>query len=268
MPIFKYNDIKLYYIKEGVGEPLVLISGLGSKMSWIFQIPFFKERMTVITLHNRGTGKSSRPNYPYTMEMYLEDIRQLLEFLNIKEKIHLCGISMGGMIAQHYVLKYPETVKTLILCATTPYHPESALKSIIESQEIMDKFELEHKLNVRIGALYSRPFRKQLRKDKGLYEKIRKNYIEDPTTLQDWKNQGAAINNHDTRDSLYYIKQPTLILVGAEDRIIMGPEHYRVLHEKISNSKLEIIRNVGHRFVDEQPELVNNIIWQFIKENL
>ncbi|TKJ23022.1 MAG: hypothetical protein CEE43_04715 [Promethearchaeota archaeon Loki_b32] len=91
-----YDDVELYYIKEGEGQPLVLISGLGSKMSWIFQIPFFKEKMMVIAPHNRGVGKSSRPNYLYTMGMYLRDIKELFEHLNLREKIHLCGLSMGG----------------------------------------------------------------------------------------------------------------------------------------------------------------------------
>ncbi len=64
--------------------------------------------MMVIALHNRGTGKSSRPNYPYTMDMFVDDIKGLLDHLEIKNKIHLAGISMGGMIAQNFVLKYPE----------------------------------------------------------------------------------------------------------------------------------------------------------------
>jgi len=236
-------------------------------MSWIFQIPFFKERMMVIAPHNRGVGKSSRPNYPYTMDMYLKDIKELLEHLNIKEKIHLCGLSMGGMIALNYVLSYPNTVKTLILCATTSYNPESSVKAVIESQQLMENFDLEQKLKVRIAALYSRSFQKKLRFDKGLYEKIRNNFMEDPTTLQDWINQGAAVKNHDTRDSLHKIKKPTLILVGDEDKIFVGLEHSKLLHEKIPNSKLKIFKNVGHRFVDEIPEKVNKVIWEFIQEN-
>jgi len=237
-------------------------------MSWIFQIPFFKERMMVITLHNRGVGKSSRPNYPYTMDMYLQDIKKLLEHLKVREKIHLCGLSMGGMIAQNYVLKYPNTVRTLILCATSSFHPESAVNAIIESQQLMDKFDLEQKLKVRIAALYSRSFHKRLKIDKELYQKIRQNFMERPTRLQDWINQSAAIINHDIRDSLHKIQQPTLIMVGNEDKILTGLEHSELLHEKIPNSRFEIIQNVGHRFIDEEPEKVNQIIWDFIRENM
>ncbi|MFX1568627.1 MAG: alpha/beta fold hydrolase [Promethearchaeota archaeon] len=259
--------MELFYKREGEGPPLVLISGLGSKMSWIFQIPFFKEKMMVIALHNRGVGKSSRPNYPYTMDMYLRDIKELLEHLNIKEKIHLCGLSMGGMIAQNYALTYPNTVKTLILCATTSYNPETSVKGVIESQQLLEKFDLDQKFKVRVAALYSRPFQRRLRSDKDLYNKIRNNFMEDPTTLQDWINQGAGVKNHDTRDYLHNIQQPTLILVGDEDKIIVGLEHSKLLHDKIPNSKLKIFNKVGHRFVDEIPEEVNTIIWEFIQEN-
>lgn len=265
IPIFKHNDVELFYIKEGNGEPLVLISGLGSKMSWDFQIPFFKEKMMVISLHNRGVGKSSRPNYPYTMDMFVDDIKNLLEHLNIKKKIHLCGISMGGMIVQNYTLKYPNSVKSLALCATAAIHNPNAL---IEAQELMQNFSPEQKFKTRVAALFSRPFKKILRQDKALYKKLEKEFMEDPTTLQDYINQGAAIRGHDTTNDLDKIKQPTLILVGDDDRIIPTLEHSRLLHDKIPNSKLEIIANTGHGFITEKAEEVNNLLWNFIKEHL
>ncbi|MHA1459507.1 MAG: alpha/beta fold hydrolase, partial [Promethearchaeota archaeon] len=144
-------------------------------MSWEFQIPFFKEKMMVISPHNRGVGKSSRPNYSYTMDMFVDDIKNLLEHLNIKEKIHLCGISMGGMIVQYFVLKHPNLVKSLMLCATTANHDPT---SLIESQVLMQNFSLEQKFKTRVAALYSRPFKKLLRHDKALYKKLEKNFIE------------------------------------------------------------------------------------------
>jgi pimeloyl-ACP methyl ester carboxylesterase len=234
-------------------------------MSWIFQIPFFKRKMKVIALHNRGTGKSSRPNYSYTMEMFLEDIKNLLDFLKIEEKIHLCGISMGGMIAQNFILKYPDIVKTLILCATTAKFDST---SLIEAQRLMEKFDLEQEFKVRVSVLYSRPFRKKLKKDKNLYELIKKEFMEDPTTLQDYINQGAAVTGYDTSNSLYKIKHPTLILVGDEDRIIPTLVHSEFLHENIPNSLLQIIEGTGHGFVTEAADEVNKLIWEFIKEHL
>ena len=216
-------------------------------------------------LHNRGVGKSSRPDYPYTIEMYIKDIKGLLEHLNIKEKVHLCGISMGGMIAQHFVLRYPDIVKTLILCATSANH--EAVSNVIESQKQMQNSDYEQKLKVRIAALYSRPFRKILKTNTKTYEIIRNEFMEDPTELKDYINQAAAIRDHDTRPELHKITQPTLILVGNEDRIILGLHNSELLHEKIPNSILKIIENTGHGFVAEESERVNEYIWNFIGKN-
>lgn len=265
MPYFKHDGLDFYYISEGKGEPLVLISGLGSKNSWDFQIPYFSKRMRVIILHNRGVGKSSRPDYPYTMTMYIDDIKALLDHLEIKENVHLCGISMGGMIAQHFVLKYPETVKTLILCATTAYHEE--VSNVIDSQKEMVNSTLEQKFNVRVAALYSRPFRKKLKTDVQTYEILKDNFMVDPTRLQDYINQGATVGEHDTRDRLSTISQPTLILAGSEDRIILGLHHSELLHEKVPNSILKIIEKTGHGFNVEEPDIVNKLIMDFINDN-
>ncbi len=264
MPYFKYDDVGIFYIQEGEGEPIVLISGLGSKNTWLFQIPYFKERMMTITLHNRGTGKSSRPDYPYTIDMFMNDIIALLDHLNIREKIHLAGISMGGMIAQYLALKYSDKVKTLILCATTPIHVGS---SIIETQKMMKDFSWEQKFKVRLGALYGRDFRKRLKKNHDLYEQLKQEFIEDGTELKDWINQGAAIANFDIKEQLYKIKQPTLILAGGEDSVI-DIQYSQILREKIPNATLQIIPNTGHRFIVEEPEKVNEIIWNFIKLSL
>jgi pimeloyl-ACP methyl ester carboxylesterase len=220
--------------------------------------------MMVITFHNRGTGKSSRPNFPYSMGMFIDDIISLLNHLGIRDKIHLAGISMGGMIAQELAIKYPEKVKTLILCATSPLHIGT---SIIETQKMMEHFSWEHKFKVRVGALYGRAFRRNLKEDKILYKQLEQDFIEDGTELKDWINQGAAITMYDRREHLYKIKQPTLILAGDEDSII-NAKYSQILHDKIPQSTLMIIPNAGHHFVAEDPEKINEIIWNFIKPNL
>ncbi len=221
--------------------------------------------MQIISLDNRGTGKSSRPNYPYTMDMFLDDIKDLLDYLNIEEKIHLCGTSMGGMIAQNFVLKYPEKVKTVILIATTSKFDATP---IIESQKLMEDYTLEQKFEIRIPAEYGRAFRKRLKNDKELYETLKKRWIEDQATLQDFINQGAAASTHDTRDSLHKITQPTLIIVGDKDRIIPGLHHSEFLHERIPNSRLEIIKGAGHGLPTDSADILNDLMWDFIQKNL
>jgi len=271
IPIFKQKDIEINYIMEGAGEPLVLVHGFGTKLQgWHFQIEFFKKLMKVIALDNRGVGFSSRPNYPYSMDMFVEDLHNLLAYLVINQKINLCGISMGGMIAQHYALKYPNELKTLILCATSEKLGKGAHKVIDGLREI-DNLSLEEKMFIMFPYIVSRKFEKKLREDKQLLDSIKEDIVfitpcKNPTEIKDYENQSAAVENHDTSDLLVKIKTPTLILGGNKDRLI-PIFHQQTLHEKIPNSKLEIIKGCGHAFTIEDPNQVNELIWDFIKQH-
>ena len=228
--------------------------------------------MAVIAFDNRGAGKSSRPDYPYTMDMYVEDTKNLLDYLNIQEKIHLCGISLGGEIAQVFVLKYPERVKTLILLATEPNVDPTELNQTIKAYHEMDNMNFEQKFQLLIPLLYSHNFKKKLRRDKELNERLKKEMnfvftIEDPPQLKDLINQFKALSDFDTLDSLHKVSQPTLIVVGSKD-IRTPPERSKLIHEKIPNSKLVILEGLKHGFIIEDPERVNNLIWDFINEHI
>lgn len=268
MPIFTYKDIEINYIIRGKGEPLLCFQGLGQSItSWTFQLPFFKRRMKVIAIDNRGVGKSSRPNYPYTMDMFIEESKALLDFLEINEKVHLMGISMGGMICQQFALKYPETVKTMILMATAAKMDPRPL--IAQYKHFMEDMSLDEGFKERLKLMFSDEFIKRVDGDAKLYETlITKMTQENPTTMQDYINRGAAISNHDTRDRLQEITLPTLILTGADDKIIPASES-KILHDLIPNSRLEIISDYGHgSLLVEDAEKINNLIWDFIQEHL
>jgi 3-oxoadipate enol-lactonase len=119
MPTKKVGDINIYYEIHGKGEPLVLIMGYGlSSAAWSPVLPALAQKYKVITFDNRGAGKSDKPDGPYTMDMMAGDLAGLLDAIRIKAA-HIFGISMGGMIAQHFALRYPERVRSLILGCTT-----------------------------------------------------------------------------------------------------------------------------------------------------
>jgi len=269
IPIFKHDDIEINYIMKGKGEPLVLVHGFGTKyQAWNFQIPYFEKRMKVIALDNRGVGKSSRPNYHYTIDMFVEDIKALLDHLNIQDKVHLCGISLGGMIVQNFAVKYPEKLKTLILCATSAFYDPGPL---FQSFELIKYLNLEEQVEALLPFTHSRTFLRKLKNDQQLFDSLKEDVLfitpmKDPTHFQDYMNQGNAMNTHDTREFLNKIRIPTLILGANKDRLIPYP-HQEFLHEKILNSKLEIFKGCGHAFTIEMPEKVNELMWNFIKEN-
>ena len=270
IPVFKHKDIEINYFKKGKGEILLMIPGFTSSYeAWTLQISYFQRKMMVIALDNRGAGKSSKPDYPYTMDMFTDDIYALLNHLNIETQIHLVGHSMGGMIAQAFVLKYPEIVKTLTILAAPTYIDDFFNQLLDKLETIMQDSDLEARFKKLSELNYSESFIKRITQNKDLYDILLNQYIEQSTmfTLKDFNNQGAALLGFDTRELLHKISQPTLIMHGTDDK--MAPiEHSKILNEKIPNSRLELFEGLGHSFILEDPLKVNNLIWNFIQQHL
>ena len=256
----------------GEGEPLVLVPGSNTKwQAWNFQISYFKDKMNVISLDLRGCGKSSRPDYPYSMDMFVEDLNNLLDYLKIEKKIHLCGSSLGGSIGLKYVLKYPENVKTLILCASTAQADQTGMNQRFKLYEDFVKMDMEQRINTILPNLFSRKFRKKLKEDKDLSDQIKNDmnfitYYNDAPHYEDYINQLVALKGYDIRDLLQNIHHPVLVMVGTKD-LITPLEESELLHDKLPNSRLEIFEGVGHGFNIEVADKVNELIWKFIQEN-
>jgi len=102
MPKLKTNDIMTYYEIHGEGYPLVFIHGgwVDHKM-WKPQVEHFLKNYKVITYDVRGYGNTRGfSKKKYSMEMFAYDLKKLLDELQIERPI-ICGLSMGGMIAQN-----------------------------------------------------------------------------------------------------------------------------------------------------------------------
>ena len=269
IPIFNYKEIKINYEKKGKGIPLLLLSGWGMTIgSWEFVKNFFKRKMMVILLDNRGNGKSSKPNYPYSMEMFIDEIRALLNYLQIKEKIHVVGISMGGMTALNFALKYPEDVKSLILISTSAYPGEDFEFVFEELRRIKNELPPEIGFKKMLELSFSKKFLDRLSEDKMLYDALFDElYLKNDMSWQDYINQSAAIRDLDIRDSLKRIELPTLIIHGTADRELPF-KHGELLHDNIRNSKLIPLEGLGHggALITEY-EKVNKEMWKFIQGN-
>ncbi|MFC1921563.1 alpha/beta fold hydrolase, partial [Chloroflexota bacterium] len=115
MPKIKTNNIETYYEITGEGTPLVLIPGMGMSMNlWIPQVEPFSKHFKVITYDVRGHGDSGSSDDKYSIKLFASDLKALLDTLGIS-KTHICGLSMGGLIAQQYAIDYPDMVDRLII---------------------------------------------------------------------------------------------------------------------------------------------------------
>jgi len=231
--------------------------------------------MTVIALDLRGVGKSSRPNENYTLDTLVEDIKDLLEYLKIQEKVHLCGFSNGGFIVQKFALKYPSLVKTLMLFESGPYVPPLTFEKFLEFLETSFKNATPEKIiQIMLPNMFSLSFRKKLKRDKELFELYKNDMglvaqLKDPLRYQDYINQWMTIKDFDTRELLHKITQPTLILlVFKNDKERDDLKEFEAILEKIPNSTIKLLEGIGHGLIIEAPEIVNSLMWDFLKVHL
>jgi len=271
------NGKKFCYEVQGEGDPVVLIHGFGvTKEEWIGQFEPLSHYFKVVRFDNRGSGKSDRPNTPYTMELFADDTRGLMDFLKI-EKAHIIGWSVGGMIAQHFAIKYPERVNKLILINTTAAWPEekSGLELYKNGQIARYEARLKDPVKTFFDAAkmgFSRNFLKLMKEDPekkfhGLFsaeDLIKKSTI-NPATPQDIINQTHALGTHNVLDRLHLINSGTLIICAEKDRQMPKLVNLKI-HEGISNSKFIVLEGVGHTSPQEKAPEVNQLIVDFLKE--
>ena len=144
--IVSLNSIKLHYEERGSGEPLLLLHGFGmcGRSDWGPIADELAKNYRVILVDLRGHGWSTNPAGVFTMRQSAEDIRALLDMLNIRRARGL-GISAGGMTLLHLAAKYPDRIEAMAVIGATTYFPEQA-RAIMRTvpngipKEVMDMF--------------------------------------------------------------------------------------------------------------------------------
>ena len=113
------DGISLHYELEGSGTPLVLTHGLGDDLRfWDPLVARLAAHHAVLRWDVRGFGASAKPAGPYSPALFAADLAALLDALGL-DRVHLGGISMGGVIAQRFALDHPSRLRSLILVSTS-----------------------------------------------------------------------------------------------------------------------------------------------------
>lgn len=267
MPIIKVGDINIYYEVHGTGEPLVLINGLGADSSrWFRIMPVLSQRYQVVAFDNRGAGQSDKPDIPYTMEMMADDIAGLLNALGIGNA-HIFGVSMGGMIAQHFALRHPKMVTSLILgctrCGGSLSIHESEEAGRVLDPELTRTMAAEQRTREMLPFLWSQEFIDNNPDVVKEYIALCAAYPVDPAG---YTRQKQAADDHDTYERVPEIKAPTMVITGEADRLIPA-ENSRLLASRIPDAELVILNKAGHGFYSEARDETCGIIMDFIKRH-
>ena len=119
VPTVRVRDVEIYYELCGEGEPLVFIGGLGADVSlYSALVGELAKKRRVISFDNRGSGRTSKPDSPYSVAMFAEDTAGLMDVLGLAT-VDVAGMSMGGRIALELVATHPERVQRLVLISTS-----------------------------------------------------------------------------------------------------------------------------------------------------
>jgi 3-oxoadipate enol-lactonase len=103
----------VYYDLAGSGPPLLLRSGTGHDHTfWSGQLPFFTPKFTVITIDNRGVGRTTVQNHDYSLADMADNAAAVLDAESISTA-HVMGFSQGGHIAQEVTLRHAQKVESL-----------------------------------------------------------------------------------------------------------------------------------------------------------
>ena len=117
------NGVNLWYRIKGQGGPVIHIHGAGfGHYNFTTATPIISKYFQCIDLDLRGYGQSCQPIQTYNVEVWADDIAALMDALQI-ENAHVHGTSMGGMIAQVFVSKYPNPTNRLVMnCSAAKLH--------------------------------------------------------------------------------------------------------------------------------------------------
>ena len=201
------------------------------------------------------------------MAMMAGDIAGLFDVIGI-DAAHIFGISMGGMIAQHFALNYPQRVISLILGCTNcggahSIQPESESMAALFDFERLKKMSREEVVRQAMPFCFSQEF---IEKNPDIVDKRVAKQLEYPTPAHGATRQVEAVMGHDTYELLPKIELPTLVIAGDNDRLI-PVENSRILASRIPEAELVILRGVGHEFFIEDAEEANKRVLDFLRRH-
>ncbi len=243
------DGTRIAYDMQGVGEPLLLISGQGfDRHLWDRFSAAMAGRCTVIRYDYRGTGDSDKPAAPpYTTEIFADDAIAVLDAAGF-ERAHVFGYSMGGRVCQWLAIKHRARVASLILGATSPGNRhgvarEPRVSALFVNGDTAGMAEVFYSP----AYLAQHPFSLPSAATPDFAKKL----------------HFMASENHDVWDQLPGIDCPTLILHGSADRV-NPTANAQILANAIPHAQIAIIDGARHGFIDEYLDETCRLTSEFI----
>lgn len=251
------------------GSPIVLVHG--------FSVPYFifdttfehlcKSGFQVLRYDLFGRGFSDRPKLDYDIHLFVRQLMDLLNALNLK-KVHLLGLSMGGPITAAFIDKYPEYVRSHILIDPAGAQPIGFSRMLkVATAPILGELLL--------GLFGSGSMAKNIASDlftaelvksfQGKYQ-VQMQYAGFKRAILSTVRNNMLESFLDVYEQIGKSGKPTLLFWGRQDATIPF-EHSSDILKAIPHIQLHVIENCGHIPHYEKPEEVHPILLEFLARN-
>ena len=237
-------------------QAMVLLNGLSEQSeSWFRNLPFWRRYFDVFApnlLIYDGAGLHARidQGLPISVDYLVEQLHQYLTSFVQTPPYHLVAASMGGKVAVEYAVRYPENVARIVLLCPSGLGDEERLP-VVEGVRRNDLKGIVHSV-----------FHNPSRIDPGLLT-----YYEKQFASRRWRTgllktiRGTM--DHCVRDRLPQLNRPTLLVAGAQDRVV-DPRHAAEAARLLPQGSFHLMPRCGHAPQMEKAWLVNRLVLHFL----
>jgi 3-oxoadipate enol-lactonase len=249
-----------HYVDEGAKDKpaLLFANSLGSDLRmWDPLVPLLAKDFRLIRYDLPGHGLSEAPPPPYSASDLAGDVAGLLDALKVGAAV-ICGLSVGGVIAQQFAVDYPDRVRALVLCDT------GARIGTVASWEERIALVRQKGMGALVEMSMARWFSEQFRKRQGDQVRGYANMVA-RAEADGYIGVCCALRDADLIQLSASIRQPTLVLCGEQDSAT-PPDMARQLAGIIPNARLSLIAEAAHISCVEQPGVMAQQIKNFLHE--
>jgi 3-oxoadipate enol-lactonase len=256
----KINGVSIAYHDQGNGFPIVFLHAFPlNRRMWDQQEAALASQFRIITLDLRGHGESDAPLWRYTLDQVADDVRDLLDYLSIRQAAFV-GLSMGGYVLFAFYRMYAERVKGLVLADTRAQaDTDEGKQARFEMAQIAYRQGASAVADIMIPKLLS-PAAIRTRPD--LVQRVR-TMIEGNHVSGIAGDLMAMAERPDSIPLLNQMTCPAHIIVGDVD-LPTPPSDAKLMVDRIPGAWLTIIPGAAHLSNMEQPDLFNETVRAFV----